>query len=217
MAKIATVPAADIPRLAAAGATILDVRTPGEHAQQSLVAKHALLPLDALDPADFMLKRGLDKDAPVYILCRSGMRAKTAAEKFAAAGYGNDAVIEGGILAAAAAGVEVTSAVAQGGAAPRFIPLERQVRIVAGALSALGTLLGFYAAPAFYLVPFFIGLGLMYAGITDRCGMALVLIKMPWNKGMTASCCAAANTCDTGGDKSGLPQTPDNSAAGGCA
>ncbi len=201
MANITSIPAAEVANLAAAGATILDVRTPGEHAAQHLEARHTLVPLDRLDPADFMLKRGLDRQAPVYILCRSGMRARTAAEKFAAAGYGNATVIEGGILACAASGV----AVAASAGAPQVMSLERQVRIAAGALVALGTLLGFYASKSFYLLPFFVGLGLVYAGLTDRCGMALLLLKMPWNKGRTASC--AVN----------LPTTPDKPTAGGCA
>ncbi len=201
MANIANIPAAAVTALAKAGATILDVRTPGEHAAQRLEARHTLVPLDRLDPADFMLKRGLDKEAPVYILCRSGMRARTAAEKFAAAGYNNAAVIEGGILACAAGGVAVIASES----APQVMSLERQVRIAAGALVAAGTLLGFYAGRGFYLLPFFVGLGLVYAGMTDRCGMALLLLKMPWNKGAAASCGAKP------------PETPDAPTAGGCA
>ena len=36
----------------------------------------------------------------------------------------------------------------------------------------------------------FVGAGLMFAGITDTCGMAMVLAKMPWNqiKGTVRNC-----------------------------
>jgi len=35
---------------------------------------------------------------------------------------------------------------------------------------------------AFALIPLFVGGGLVYAGVTNNCGMALVLTKAPWNK-----------------------------------
>ena len=66
--------------------TIVDVRTPLEHGEKSLARAHDHVPLDILDPVNFMLRRGLDRDASLYLLCRSGGRAKTAAEKFIAAG-----------------------------------------------------------------------------------------------------------------------------------
>jgi hypothetical protein len=36
--------------------------------------------------------------------------------------------------------------------------------------------------PNFAALPAFVGAGLMFAGITDTCGMAMVLAKMPWNQ-----------------------------------
>jgi len=64
--------------------------------------------------------------------------------------------------------------------------LERQVRIAAGALVALGVLVGAAWHPAGYLLSAAIGAGLMYSGATNSCGMALVLAKMPWNRATTA-------------------------------
>jgi rhodanese-related sulfurtransferase len=105
MADYVLVSAKDAARAAASGATILDVRREDEHSAQRLAAAHALVPLDQLDPKDFMLRHGLDSGAPVYMLCRSGKRAVTAAEMFARAGCKNIYVIEGGILACAAHGI----------------------------------------------------------------------------------------------------------------
>lgn len=109
MSDYTLVSAQEMKSITAAGGTILDVRRPDEHDEQHLLAPHAFVPLDQLNPQDFMLRHGLDREAPVYILCRSGVRARKAADLFANAGYKNLYVIEGGILACAAAGEPVSS------------------------------------------------------------------------------------------------------------
>lgn len=107
MPDYTVVPATEMNRITASGATILDVRQPGEHDEMRLIAPHDFVPLDQLDATDFMLRRGFDKEAPVYMLCRSGKRARTAADKFTGAGYKNIFVIEGGILACESSGIPV--------------------------------------------------------------------------------------------------------------
>jgi hypothetical protein len=62
------------------------------------------------------------------------------------------------------------------------ISLERQVRIAAGTLVATGTLLGAFVSPWWLILPGFVGGGLIFAGVTDFCGMAMLLARMPWNK-----------------------------------
>lgn len=178
---------------------ILDVRTPMEHAEKHIGFGHAHVPLDQLDPKDFMLRHGLDRDAAVYILCRSGKRAAQAAEAFAAQGYRNVNVVEGGMIACEDCGHPIrgygSAGAAQSGIKAKGpISLERQVRIAAGLFAAAGAALGLLVNPLFTLIPLFVGGGLIFAGITDRCGMALVLTKAPWNK-IAGSCttrCAAA-------------------------
>jgi hypothetical protein len=56
------------------------------------------------------------------------------------------------------------------------------VRITAGTLVFLGTLLGVLVNYYFLIIPGFVGAGLVFAGVTDTCGMALLLARMPWNK-----------------------------------
>ena len=109
MSDYTVVPAEDVKKITAVGGTILDVRRQDEHDEQHLLAPHAFVTLDQLDPTDFMLRHGLDREAPVYFLCRSGVRARKAADMFVSAGYKNLYVIEGGILACAAAGEPVSS------------------------------------------------------------------------------------------------------------
>ena len=170
---------------------IIDVRTDMEHAEKHLARGHIHVPLDTLDPDSFMKSHGLDKTRPVYILCRSGKRAQTAAEKFCAAGYDNTYVIEGGIIACEACGHDVKGHNAADAAQTDtkkktgLIPLERQVRIAAGLFSAVGAVLALTLNPLFSLIPLAVGAGLVYAGITDHCGLALVLTKAPWNKPAT--------------------------------
>jgi hypothetical protein len=56
------------------------------------------------------------------------------------------------------------------------------VRIGAGALVLTGVILGFLLNPAFFALSGFIGAGLVFAGVTDWCGMGLLLAKAPWNR-----------------------------------
>ncbi len=163
---------------------VLDVRTEMEHVEKRLGFPHVHVPLDELDPTDFMTLHGLGKDAEVYILCRSGKRAAQAAEKFVAEGYSQVKVVEGGILSCEECGHEMKGYAIVSPDGPQLkapISLERQVRIVAGILVALGAALALTVSPLFALVPLFIGLGLFMNGLSGWCGMALLLAKAPWN------------------------------------
>jgi rhodanese-related sulfurtransferase len=152
-------------------AAIIDVRTPMEFAEVH-VPQAQSIPLDELRPESLALA----KDQPVYLLCRSGQRATKAAEKFAKAGYLQSVIVDGGTLAWLAANLPVTRGVT------KVISLERQVRIAAGSLVLAGLLLGWFVHRGFYGLSAFVGGGLIFAGITDFCGMGLLLAKLPWNK-----------------------------------
>ena len=154
---------------------LLDVRTPVEYAEVH-VPLALNVPLDTLDPAGLLASRSLSPRQPVYILCRSGARAVKAAEKFAAGGFDNSVVVEGGTQAWIDAGLPVE----RGNV--KVISLERQVRIAAGALVLTGVLLSWFVHPAFIGLSAFVGDGLVFAGITDFCGMGLLLAKLPWNR-----------------------------------
>lgn len=62
------------------------------------------------------------------------------------------------------------------------LPLMQQVQIAAGGLALGGTLAGWGLSPVFYIIPGFVGAGLILAGFTGFCGMARLLAIMPWNK-----------------------------------
>jgi hypothetical protein len=42
--------------------------------------------------------------------------------------------------------------------------------------------LGWLVHPAFFGLSAFVGAGLVFAGITDTCGMGMLLARMPWNQ-----------------------------------
>jgi 3-mercaptopyruvate sulfurtransferase SseA len=130
------------------------------------------IPLDELKPSGLQIQ----KDQPIYLLCRSGQRAAKAAEKFAKEGFSQATVVEGGTLA----WIDVNLPVTRG--ATKVISLERQVRIVAGAIVFVGVLLAQFVDARFIWLSGFVGAGLMFAGVADFCGMGLLLAKMPWNR-----------------------------------
>jgi rhodanese-related sulfurtransferase len=153
---------------------VLDVRTPVEF-DEVHVAQAFNEPLDVLRPQALIESGRLPKEQPFYILCRSGARAGKAAAKFNAEGFSNPVVVEGGTLAWIEAGFPVDRG------QTKVISLERQVRIAAGSLVLLGFVLSFLH-PFFIYLSVFVGAGLVFAGITDFCGMGLLLAKFPWNK-----------------------------------
>lgn len=150
---------------------LLDVRTPVEFAEVH-VPQARNVPLDELRLGAV----SVPKDQAVYLLCRSGQRATKAAEKLVREGFTQPVVIAGGTLAWIAANLPVTRGQS------KVISLERQVRIVAGSLVLTGVVLGWFVHRGFYGLAAFVGAGLVFAGVTDFCGMGLLLAKLPWNR-----------------------------------
>lgn len=162
---------------------LIDVRTPVEF-REIHVDFARNMPLDRLDPAALRAERNGSGNDPLYVICRSGTRGKQACEKLVAAGL-NVVNVEGGTSAWDAAGLPVVRG-------QKAISLERQVRIAAGFLALLGAVLALTVHPYFAGLSAFVGAGLMFAGITDTCGMAMILARMPWNQVATSSagaCC----------------------------
>ncbi len=171
-----TIPLTEFRRLMELGRTlhIVDVRTPAEFARVHAVGAKSM-PLDELDPAAVAAQRS-GADDPIYIICQSGGRAAKACQRLEQAGVAHACCIEGGTAAWEKLGLPVE----RGGA--KVISLERQVRIGAGSLVLLGAALAWAVHPAFLAIPAFVGGGLVFAGVTDYCGMALLLGKMRWNR-----------------------------------
>jgi glyoxylase-like metal-dependent hydrolase (beta-lactamase superfamily II)/rhodanese-related sulfurtransferase len=177
---------------------VVDVRLPAEYRAVHLEPSLSL-------PLDEIARRRdeLPRDRELVLVCRTGSRARLAAAELT--GF-RTRVLEGGIVAWQESGHPVVEG-------KPHMSLERQVRIVAGAIASAGGVLAVVVNPWFGLVPAFVGAGLVYAGITDRCGMAMLLGKLPYNRrgAESAGTCAApagAATC-------AAPVTKP--ASGGCA
>lgn len=149
--------------------TFIDVRTRGEYDSQNVDGINCH-PLNQLETES----SNFDKQKRILILCQSGKRSEMAAATLEKKGFSNVEVITGGIEAWEKAGYPTVKG-------EGTISLERQVRIAAGALVAIGTALGFLLSPYFYIIPAFVGCGLVFAGLTDTCAMGMLIAKLPWN------------------------------------
>ena len=182
---------------------VVDVRLPAEYRSVHLEPS-VLLPLDEITRRSSELPR----DRELVLVCRTGARARLAAAELAAF---RTRVLEGGIAAWQEAGHPVVEG-------KSHMSLERQVRVAAGALACTGGVLAVAVSPWFGLLPAFVGGGLVYAGITDRCGMAMLLAKLPYNRGSdgggSATCAApvgAGGSVAEGGGKCAAPIGPFSS------
>lgn len=155
---------------------LLDVRTPGEFDAEHIEGAYNV-PLDTLAEHGVEIRAGVA--GAIILICRSGQRARKAEEALKAAGMPDLHVLDGGMAAWIAAGQPVRRG------QPRM-SLERQVRIVAGAIAAAGGFLALLVHPLWAIAPAFIGSGLVFAGVSNTCTMGLLLAKLPYNQ--TASC-----------------------------
>ena len=150
---------------------LIDVRTSREF-QEVHLSEAVNLPLDRMNPDS------LPHDGhPIIFVCKSGTRGRTAAEKSSACRK-NVYNVEGGTDACVAADLSVVRG-------RKAMSLERQVRIAAGSLVLVGISLAYFVHPACIFLSAFVGAGLVFAGVTDTCGMAILLGKMPWNQCQT--------------------------------
>lgn len=166
-------PSALAQRLADGSTTVIDVRTPGEHAAAAIPGSR-LLPLDQLDQHADTLAAGLS--SPVTLVCRSGQRATQAHQRLTAAGATDLTVLDGGLNAWQAAGrpVDTTSGTATW-------ELDRQVRLAAGSLVLAG-IIASLRWPAARFLSGAAGAGLTFAAISNTCAMSRVLLKLPYNR-----------------------------------
>jgi rhodanese-related sulfurtransferase len=149
---------------------LIDVRTPQEYAEGHVPGAMNL----PMEQAEARLN-DLQRHDPVVLICQSGRRASMACELLKAHHSGLS-VLEGGTKAWVEARLPVVRT-----AATR-LPLMRQVQIGAGSLILLGTLLSLFVHPGWIGLTMFVGGGLLVAGTTGFCGMAILLEKMPWNR-----------------------------------
>ncbi len=150
-------------------ATVIDVRDPMEYASGH-IAGSLNVPLPQLCKAS--LPQG-----PLVLVCQSGYRSGRGVAQLRRQRHSAPvSELEGGLPAWQQAGLPVRKLKG----AP--LPLLRQVQIAAGALVLAGLILSQVVAPVWILLTWFAGAGLVFAGVSGFCGMALLLRLMPWNQ-----------------------------------
>ncbi|MEC8013287.1 MAG: rhodanese-like domain-containing protein [Verrucomicrobiota bacterium] len=149
---------------------LIDVRTPAEfgsvHAEGAVNHPMESLNVDRLP---------FGKEDEIQVICQSGGRSIKVCQKLEAAGYSNVVNVEGGTSAWQASGLPVVEG-------KKMMSLERQVRIAAGSLIVIGAAIGQFVHPGGFGLSAFVGAGLVFAGVTDTCGMGMMIARMPWNR-----------------------------------
>lgn len=151
---------------------LIDVRSAGEYAAGH-VPQAANVPLEQIESrlGDF------PNNHPIALLCQSGRRAEMACTILDP--HRDVLIVEGGTEAWRKEGLPTVSS------ATSKWSLERQVRLIAGTLVLFGVGMSFLSVNWIFLSAF-VGAGLAFAGLTDICGMALLLSKLPWNQSKIA-------------------------------
>jgi len=172
---------------------MIDVRTPAEFREVHIPGS-VNVPLADLGPfASELQAWAASKE--VVLICRTGKRATSAFEQLHSERLPDCRVLAGGITAWIETGLPVNRGC-------QAVSIERQVRIVAGVLAAIGSALAAAVSPWFLLIPGFVGMGLVVAGITDTCAMGMLLARLPWNRAprciMGAGVCSPRSPGETG-------------------
>lgn len=156
-------------QLACRGVSVIDVREPMEFAGGH-IASSRNIPLSRL--CECSLPPG-----PLVLVCQSGNRSARGVTALRQIGHGAPlSDLEGGLPSWQQAGLPLNRL----RNAP--MPLMRQVQIAAGSLVLLGLILSNLVAPGWILLSWFVGAGLVFAGVSGFCGMARLLALMPWNR-----------------------------------
>ncbi len=150
--------AADIP-------FIVDVRSYDEFMQEHIPSSQNI-PLETL----VANAENLKAKEKLIISCRSGNRAAQACDQLQHLGLQNLQLLEGGLGGWKKANLPTVSL-------KKGFTIMQQVQIIVGVL----VLTGVFYGPLWFLAPL-AGVGMLIAGLTNTCMMAVLLSKMPWNK-----------------------------------
>lgn len=149
---------------------VLDVRTPGEF-ETAHIAGAYNLPLGDLTEVLDELREVTDR---VVVVCQSGNRAGQACEVLADAGLPDVELLAGGMGAWQAAGLPVRQL-------HERWAMDRQVRFAAGSIVATAVLASRWQPAVRYLAGA-VGAGLVFSAVTNTCGMAALLARLPYNR-----------------------------------
>lgn len=172
MSPLRTIAPTDLDRLLTQhdDVRVLDVRTHGEF-ETAHIAGSYNLPLGDLPTVVDELRDVTDR---VVVVCQSGTRAGQACEVLRDAGMSDVELLAGGMAAWQDAGLPVRQI-------HERWAMERQVRLTAGSVVATAVLASRWRPGARYLAGA-IGAGLVFSAVSNTCGMAAVLARLPYNR-----------------------------------
>jgi glyoxylase-like metal-dependent hydrolase (beta-lactamase superfamily II)/rhodanese-related sulfurtransferase len=174
---------------------ILDVRSALEFEGERIEGARNI-PVDQLE----IRLAELPEREELFVVCRTGIRATIAAASLARAGR-RARVLEGGMLAWRRAHLPVREG-------RKRLAVDRQVQLIAGTMVLAGVGLGAFVNLWFLALAAFFGAGLTFAGATGTCGLALLLMKMPWNRPSSPPAEGTAAVCAVGGGAGAVCQAP---------
>lgn len=169
-----TVSPSEAQELLKKGSTLIDIREPAEFLREH-IPEAISFPLSEVLLGNKI--NGLPVKTPVIFHCLAGSRTVQNEDALIkAADPETVLLLSGGINAWKSANLPTIED-------KKYpLPIMRQVQIVAGILILAGVAMGYAADKSFFLLSGLIGAGLLFAGVSGWCGMAVLLSKMPWNK-----------------------------------
>ena len=175
--------------LVAGEAVLVDVREPDEYAREHIGGAQ-LMPLSGFDAARAV---SLVKPGQKLVMqCRGGRRSEDACRQASSLADSGTPIftMTGGIEAWKEdhLPVEVNAKVSP-------MSVMRQVQMVIGLAVLAGSALAWFVDPVFVGIPAFFGAGLVFAGATGTCALAVLIGKMPWNR---AGSVAQGASCASG-------------------
>lgn len=169
----ASVSPQEVRHLIAQGSVLIDIRERADYLREHIPDARSL-PL-----SDIAAGKTIEVTDPQSVIfhCQAGMRTtQNASVLMNAAGAATALLMTGGINAWKSAGLPTVEDKKQP------LPVMRQVQIAAGTLVLAGVVMGYAVDSGFFLLSGFVGAGLLFAGVSGFCGMATLLLKMPWNR-----------------------------------
>lgn len=173
MAKIKYITSAELKRIYGSNDILIcDIREADEYNREHIIGAKSF-PLSNLQMDKV---NDIAKSKKLIFHCQSGNRTKMNESIFKNIDCDEIMILCDGLNAWKKQGC----AIAKNNNVP--LPLMRQVQIIAGFLIVLGVFLSYTASKYFVLLSGFVGLGLLVAGVTGFCGMANLLMQLPYNK-----------------------------------
>lgn len=142
---------------------LIDVRSPAEY-QTEHITGSINIPVEDIQLAAKEIEKSKKE---IVFVCKSGMRSEMACKKLPEL---KASVLKGGVH-----NYKTIKGTVKW-------DIERQIRLIVGVSTLIGTILAITISLWFLAIPLFFGAGLTFASLTNSCAMGMMLAKLPYNK-----------------------------------